>query len=198
MADYVINENYNPGFAWYQNFYTSIEHLPIEQQKEICYAIVKYGITGEMVNSIEMPLGYSFTMINQHSIDDSVQRWVLNQNKASYKIDKTMSRDLAIAKLIKEGLNSKEIAEQISEVYGDITDSAIRKTSPWREKNDKDFDVKWLGEECEFLQNSQEQDIENVNSQSQKIVNDPQIFTGKERENSQENEKYHGAVDPRF
>ena len=28
-------ENYNPGFAFYDNFYKSIENLPVEQQKEI-------------------------------------------------------------------------------------------------------------------------------------------------------------------
>ena len=192
---------YNPGFAWYQNFYTSIENLPIEQQKEICYAIVKYGITGKMVDSKEMPLGYSFTIINQRSIDDSVDRWVLNQNKANYKIDKTMSRDLAIAKLIKEGLNSKEIAEQISEVYGKISDSAIRKSNPWKEKDNIDFEKKWLGEECEKCENSQEiteQCDGNVNSQSQKVVNISQKVTGKERENSQEDVKYEGEIDPRF
>lgn len=194
MADYVINENYNPGFACYQNFYTSIEKLPIEQQKEVCYAIIKYGITGEMVDAIEMPLGNALTLAYQHSIDESVDRWKLNQNKANYKIDKTMSRDLAIAKLIKEGLNSKEIAEQISEVYGKISDSGVRKTNPWKEKDDIDFEKKWLGEKCENSQNSQEQCDVNVNSQSQKSVN----YSQRECENSQNDVKYEGVIDPRF
>ena len=52
-------KHYNPGFAYYDTYYKSIENLPIEQQKEICYAYVKYGITYEMVDPAEMPFGYS-------------------------------------------------------------------------------------------------------------------------------------------
>ena len=78
---------YNPGFAFYDTYFKSIEHLPLETQKEVCYAIAKYGITGEMVDPLEMPFGYSSTVFNQRHIDESVNRWLANQSKANYKMD---------------------------------------------------------------------------------------------------------------
>lgn len=182
------NKEYNPGFAFYQDFFTSIECLPLEQQKEICYALAKYGITGEMVDSKEMPLGHAFTNTNKRSIDNSVDRWKINQNKANYKIDNNMSRDYYIAKLINQGKNSREIAEEISELYGKITDSAIRRTDPWKEKGNADFVVKWLGERnCENSQNYTEstqcENDVNVNSQEREFCENSQNFTKKEQNN---------------
>ena len=176
------NKEYNPGFAFYQNFFTSIQHLPIEQQKEICYAIARYGITGEMVDPVEMSLGFAFTNVNKRSIDESVDRWKLNQNKANYKIDSNMSRDFAIAQLIAQGKKSKEIAAEISALYGEITDSTVRKTEPWKDRDNPDFVVKWLGKKCENSQNLEqcEEDV-HVNSQNGTECENSQKFTKMEQ-----------------
>ena len=187
-------KEYNPGFAFYDNFYKSIENLPIEQQKEICYAVVKYGITNEMVDAIEMPLGYSFAQAWHEAIENSVDRWILNQNKANYKIDANMSRDMLIAKLIAEGKKSPAIAKEIEEITGKKIDSStVRKSLPWKEQNNADFAVKWLGESVKNSQICVQECDVNVNSQSQKNVQKCENFTGKEREDSQEN-----ICDPRF
>ena len=185
---------YNPGFAFYDNFYKSIENLPIEQQKEICYAVVKYGITFEMVDANEMPLGYSFAQAWHEAIENSVDRWVLNQNKANFKIDAAMSRDAMIAELINEGYNSVRIAEKISELTGkEIDASTIRKSNPWKETNDKDFAVKWLGENVKNSQNGTCECDVNVNSQERENVKNSQKIVKLERENSQDYK-----VDERF
>lgn len=180
---------YNPGFAFYDTYFKSIEHLPLETQKEVCYAITKYGITGEMVDPLEMPLGYSFTMANKTHIDQSVERWLLNQSKANYKMDSAVSRERMIAQLIAEGKNSKEIAEIISMEGGKMSDSAIRKTAPWKERNDPNFVEKWLGENCENLcensQNETRECEERVNHSVPKSVKNCENRTGIERENSQ-------------
>ena len=60
----------NRGFAFYENFWTSIEQLPIEQQKDICYALVKYGITGEMVDATDNALGFAMTQAFKPAIDN--------------------------------------------------------------------------------------------------------------------------------
>ena len=194
--------DYNPGFAFYDNFYKSIEKLPIEQQKEICYAVVKYGITYEMVDATEMPLGYSFAQAWHEAIENSVDRWVLNQNKANFKIDATMNRDLMIAKLIEEGNTSIKIAEKITELTGqEIDASTVRKSRPWKERKDEDFAVKWLGENVNFSQNGTGENNVNVNSQSQESVKKSQKIVKmerEERENSQKSVNYEGVVDPRF
>lgn len=172
--------NYNPGFAFYDKYYMAIEHLPLEQQKEICYAFIKYGITGEIVSSEDMPLGNAFVIANQLAIDNSVDRWLKNIQKANDKIDNVVSRDMAIAELIAEGMNSKQIADEISLKFGKISDSAIRKSNPWKDKNKEDFSVKWL------VKNSQQNSQAGCEN-SQKECENSREFTGKERENSQKN-----------
>lgn len=176
---------YNPGFAFYDTYFKSIEHLPLETQKEVCYAIAKYGITGEMVDPLEMPFGYSSTVFNQRHIDDSVERWLLNQSKANYKMDSAASREKMIAQLIAEGKNSKEIAEIVSLEGSKMSDSAIRKTAPWKERNDPNFVKKWLGENCENSQNGTWECEERVNHSVPKNVKNCENGTGMERENSQ-------------
>lgn len=177
---------YNPGFAFYKSFYEAIEYLPLEQQMEICYAIVKYGITGEIVDPKEMPFGYNNVMSNKWSIEDSVERWLLNQNKANYKMDQNVARDYAIAQLIAEGHKSGEIAAIISEKYGEISDSAVRKTAPWKERKNPDFNVKWLGKNCESVHKNCENDVNEERENFEKNVN-------LERENSQ-----NFVIDSRF
>lgn len=190
---------YNPGFAFYDSYYKAIEKLPLEQQMEVCYAIVKYGITYEMVDPAEMPIGYSLTVANKEHIKNSVDRWLQNQARASYETDEKVSRDKRIAELIAEGLNSIEIAEKISEEYGECKDSAIRKTEPWKQRNDKDFAVKWLGKNVkigtENVKVGTDACPKNVNAACSKNVNDVKNGTEKcsknvnsdvpERENSQ-------------
>ena len=55
----------NKGFAFYESYWNAIQSLDIEQQKEVAYAIMKYGITNEMVDPAEMPIGYALTVSNQ-------------------------------------------------------------------------------------------------------------------------------------
>lgn len=183
MAD----KEYNPGFAWYKDFYTSIEHLPLEQQKEACYAIVKYGITGEIVDGVEMPIGRMVVGSHQRSIDNSVKRWLENEQKAQFKANNVVTQDQVIAQLILEGLNSSQIAKKISELFGkSIGDSAIRKSKPWIERKDVNFREKWVGENS---QNSQG-DIKNMRSQEQNFCENSQNFTPEfvnDSQNSQEN-----------
>lgn len=179
---------YNPGFAFYDTYYKAIEKLPLEQQMEICYAFVKYGITYEMVDPTQFPLGYAFVTNNKEHIVNSVERWINNQDRANFKADANMSRDLAIAQLISQNKKSKEIAEIISEEYGEISDSAVRKTEPWKQRNDVDFAVKWLGKNVNCSQNGTEKNVKNgvnVNSQERQNVKNSQKFTEQERENSQ-------------
>lgn len=135
MADKV----YNPGFAFYQNFYTSIEHLPLEQQKEVCYAIVKYGITNEMVDPIEMPIGYSMTSINLNSINESIERWKNNVGKANNNSKKEikLEEEREIAELISQGYKSPGIAKILG-----ISESKVRKSNAWKQREDNSVECK--------------------------------------------------------
>ena len=179
---------YNPGFAFYDTYYKAIENLPIEQQKEICYAYVKYGITYEMVDSVEMPLGYAFVTNNKENIRNSVDRWITNQNKANFKADANISKESRIAQLIAEGKKSIEIAEIITLEGNKISDSAVRRSMPWKERNEPNFCEKWLGNSVKIHKNAQNGTCENVvnceNAFTQNCENS-QNFTEQERTNSQ-------------
>lgn len=182
---------YNPGFGFYESFFKAIEYLPVEQQKEVCYAIVKYGITGEMVSQQEMPLGYSLTMANKWSIDDSVKRWRVNATRASHEADIQVSREYEVAQLIQEGLNSVEIAQKLG-----VDPSNIRKMKPWKDRKNPNFIEKWLGEKREQNVNLCEKNVnkreieerereQETCKKREQNVKDSREFTREERENSQ-------------
>lgn len=180
-----MEKEYNPGFAFYKDFYEAIENLPIEDQKEICYAAVKYGITSELVDPAEMKMGYSMTRSWKQAIDNSVDRWRLNQNKANFKIDANMSRDTLIAKLIMENKNSREIAEEVSSITGkSISESTVRRSAPWLERNSENFDVKWLGGACKIAQNERNSEDENCENEREMNAHEREM-NGSERSNVQ-------------
>ena len=119
----------NKGFAFYENYWSSIQSLPLEQQKEVCYAIVKYGITGEMVDPAIMPIGHAITQGIHHSIDNSVTRWEVSaQNNVQRQIDAAEKKS-TIEELVAAGLNSREIAEQLG-----LDPSTVRRSSAWKNR----------------------------------------------------------------
>ena len=121
----------NNGFAFYKNYWESIEALPIDQQKEVCYAICYYGITGEMVNPASFPFGYAMAQGFKPAIDNSVDRWNNNIQKAEVKHNSVADRDEKIAELILQGLNSVQIGKEL-----DMNPSTVRKTRPWQFRYD--------------------------------------------------------------
>lgn len=121
----------NKGFAFYQNFWDSIENLTVDQQKEICYAIVKYGITGEMVSVTDCPLGFSMATAFRPAIDNSVERFnnnSLNGTKGGRptKID---GNELIAYLQQNPGVGAKTVAQ-----YFGVTESAIQKRPEWKNR----------------------------------------------------------------
>ena len=117
------------GFGFYESYWSSIQHLPLEQQKEVCYAIAKYGITGDMVDPNEMPFGFALTQANKLSIDNSVFRWEANAQKATMKEDKKIAREQQVQQLIDEGRTLKEIAVEMG-----LSESTVKRTESWKNR----------------------------------------------------------------
>lgn len=121
----------NRGFAFYENFWTSIEKLPIEQQKDICYALVKYGITGEMVDATDNALGFAMTQAFKPAIDNSVERFNSNSENGT--------KGGRPAKIVKDKLedflkeNPKATAKQAAEYCG-VSESTIQKREEWKNR----------------------------------------------------------------
>lgn len=121
----------NRGFAFYENFWTSIEKLPIEQQKDICYALVKYGITGEMVDATDNALGFAMTQAFKPAIDNSVERFNSNSENGT--------KGGRPAKVVKDKLevflkeNPKATAKQAAEYCG-VSESTIQKREEWKNR----------------------------------------------------------------
>ena len=185
---------YNPGFAFYDNFWKAIEPLPPDQQMEVCYCICRYGITGEMPDGNKMPIGFMATQNNKMAIDNSIIRWKKNLANANAKTDVSIAQNTIIARMIAQKKNSKEIAEYVSSKTGKVIgDSAVRKSAPWLERKNLDFYDKWgvrdwIGsceDPCEmFTKCEQEIETDFVNNVNEN-VNDSQNGTGMEREISQ-------------
>ena len=118
----------NKGFAFYQNFWDSVENLPLEQQKDVVYAIVKYGITGEMdVN----PLGVAMTQAFKPAIDNSIERF--NGNLENGRIGGRPSKMSSIELTNYLLQNPRATAREASEHFG-VTESAIQKREEWRNR----------------------------------------------------------------
>lgn len=121
----------NRGFAFYENFWTSIENLSIEQQKDICYALVKYGITGEMVDATDNALGFAMTQAFKLAIDNSVERFNSNSENGT--------KGGRPAKVVKDKLeeylkeNPKATAKQAAEYCG-VSESTIQKREEWKNR----------------------------------------------------------------
>lgn len=122
----------NKGFAFYQNFWESIENLDEAQQKEICYAIAKYGITGEMVDVATNPLGFSMTNAFKPAIDNSVERF--NNNSANgakggrpNKIDGPMLTQFLI--------EHPDATAAVAAQHFGVSASAIQKREEWKNRN---------------------------------------------------------------
>lgn len=118
----------NKGFAFYQNFWDSVETLPLEQQKDVIYAIVKYGITGEMDTN---PLGVAMTQAFKPAIDNSVERF--NNNSDNGKIGGRPSKLSSIELTNYLLQNPRATAKQVSERFG-VTESAIQKREEWKNR----------------------------------------------------------------
>lgn len=121
----------NRGFAFYENFWTSIENLSIEQQKDICYALVKYGITGEMVDATDNALGFAMTQAFKLAIDNSVERFNSNsENGTKGGRPAKVAKD-KLEEFLKE--NPKATAKQAAEYCG-VSESTIQKREEWKNR----------------------------------------------------------------
>ena len=172
----------NAGFAFYRDFYEAVEKLPIEQQQEIFYCEVKYGITGELPDPAKMPIGYAFVIQNKKSIDGSVDRWNSNVEKASMKADAAVKSQLdfeaAVEELMRGGKKVTSIA--LAAIMG-VSDSTVRKRAEWKQKD----------EICERVSQKIRERSQNWNENqyenSQENVNLEREIHVKERENVREN-----------
>lgn len=118
----------NKGFAFYQNFWDSVENLPLEQQKDVVYAIVKYGITGEIDTN---PLGAAMTQAFKPAIDNSIMRFNTNADngKVGGRPSKMSSAELS-SYLIE---HPRATAKEVSEYFG-VTESAVQKRDEWKNR----------------------------------------------------------------
>lgn len=124
----------NRGFAFYENFWNSVENLPEPQQKEVIFAIAKYGITGEMVNPIENPIGFSMTNAFKLAIDNSVERFNMGieYGKKGGRPNKIDGEELTMFLIQNKGISAKECAERFG-----VTESAIQKRPEWKNRKKK-------------------------------------------------------------
>lgn len=122
----------NKGFAFYENFWSTVEQFPEEQQKEAIWAIVKYGITGEMVDAKKYPIGAMAAGMVKPSIDNSVERFNSNSDNGGRGGRPTKVSDSEITEYLElnPGVTSKEVAE-----YFGMSASAVQKREAWKNRS---------------------------------------------------------------
>ena len=120
----------NKGFSFYQNYWDSIQALSEEDQKNVCYAIAKYAITGEMVDPLKEPMGFAMTTAFKLSIDNSTKSF--NSKAEAAKKGgrpKVGIEDNVLIECIRSGMKAKDIAEK----YG-ISVETIYKREVWKNR----------------------------------------------------------------
>lgn len=122
----------NKGFSFYENFWTSIENLPVEQQKDVCYAIAKYGITGEMVSPLDNPIGSAMTQAFKMAIDNSVDKFNgSSDNGKKGGRPSAMESDALTLYLIE---NPKATAKEVG-AHFNVSESAVQKRIEWKNRH---------------------------------------------------------------
>lgn len=115
------------GFTVYPDYWKAIEHFSDEQKAQICLAMVKYGITGEMCDPAENPLAFGMVSAWKMSLDNSVE----NHKKASEsgkKGGRPAKCDYAeLGDMRREGKSAEECAKY----YGVSTDT-IYNRKEWK------------------------------------------------------------------
>ena len=121
----------NKGFAFYENMWTAVESFPEEQQMQAVWAIVKYGITGEMVDPAKYPIGAMAAGMVKPSIDNSTLRFnnnAMNGEKGGRPIKAT---DEEIKQYLIE--NPGATSTQVAAVFG-MSASSIQKKDVWKNR----------------------------------------------------------------
>ena len=121
----------NRGFAFYENMWTAVESFPEEQQMQAVWAIVKYGITGEMVDPAKYPIGAMAAGMVKPSIDNSTLRFnnnAMNGEKGGRPIKAT---DEEIKQYLIE--NPGATSTQVAAVFG-MSASSIQKKDVWKNR----------------------------------------------------------------
>lgn len=121
----------NKGFAFYENMWTAVESFPEEQQMQAVWAIVKYGITGEMVDPVKYPFGAMAAGMVKPSIDVSVERFNSNSENGSKGGRPTSTSDEDIRQYLID--NPKATSRQVAEAFG-MSASAIQKREVWKNR----------------------------------------------------------------
>ena len=105
-----------------------------EQQKEICYRILRYGLYGENVNSEDavVNLAMNFIVPQIDNMQESYSKKVAAGN--SYGRPK-VADDVAIWKLAREGKNGRKIAEELG-----INDKTVYSSRGWKCRKMDTFD----------------------------------------------------------
>ena len=127
----------NKGFAFYENMWTAVESFPEEQQMQAIWAIVKYGITGEMVDPAKYPFGAMAAGMVKPSIDSSVERFNSNSTNGSKGGRPSGVSEEELAAFLIE--NPKATSKQVGEYFG-ISASAVQKREAWKNRKNPVFD----------------------------------------------------------
>lgn len=137
----------NKGFAFYENFWNSIENLPEPQQKDVVFAIAKYGITGEMVSPEENPIGYSMANAFRLAIDNSVERFNISVENGKKGGRNSKIDGDELKKFLSS--NPKIRARDCAEKFG-VTESAIQKRPEWKNRKNLEENLEKKIEKFEF------------------------------------------------
>ena len=121
----------NKGFAFYENMWTAVESFPEEQQMQAVWAIVKYGITGEMVDPAKYPIGAMAAGMVKPSIDNSTLRFNNNAMHGEKGGRPIKATDEEIKQYLIE--NPGATSTQVAAVFG-MSASSIQKKDVWKNR----------------------------------------------------------------
>ena len=122
----------NKGFTVYENYWKSIENLDEDEQKEVSYALMRYGMLGELPSD-KNSIAYSMIMAWKIAIDNSVERYNMAAVRGKSGGRPSNIDSEALSKMIRDGEKPKAIAEKLG-----VSVSAIYKRPEWINRGSED------------------------------------------------------------
>lgn len=121
-------EEMTKGFTVYPDYWKAIEYLPIEEQKNICLALVKYGILKELPKVEETSIAFAMISAWKRALDNSIENHEKAQERGT-KGGRPSKHDYSeLTRMRRDG----KTVEECANYYGVSVDT-IYKRKEWKD-----------------------------------------------------------------
>lgn len=123
------------GFTVYPEYWAAIEHFDNVTKEKVCLAMIEYGITQEMPDANENPIGFAMVSAWKMAIDNSIKNHE-NAGEKGSKGGRPPAADYSkIQDMWNDGMSGSAIADELG-----IDINTLYKRPEWKERKVKQIE----------------------------------------------------------